>query len=159
MLQGIPGSGVGPGGGKAPAYDSDPAPGGTSARQNFFGPAPGGAKAPAKDSYPAPGGAKAPAKDSDPAPGGALTPAEDSDPAPGGAKAPAAPDLSLRFLTMCNFFFKCSPHLTGEKTSIFIFFPNRKRVNIGKITKKAQRAWTHGILLQVACEIKAQITI
>ena len=111
-MQGIPGSGVGPGGAKAPAYDSDPAP--------------GGASAPAKDSGPTPGGAKAPAKDSDPAPGGALTPAEDSDPAPGGAKAPAAPDISLRFLKMCFLFFKCSPHLPRRKNLDF-YFPSQPK--------------------------------
>ena len=80
-MQGIPGPGVGPGGAKAPACDSDPAPGGASPRQNFFGPAPGGAFAPAENL--------------DPAPGGAFAPAEAADPAPGGAKAPAAPDIYI----------------------------------------------------------------
>ena len=103
VKQGIPGSGVGPGGAKAPAYDSDPAPGGASPRLNFFGPAPGGAFAPAKDSGPAPGGAFTPAQNSDPAPDGAFAPAEDSGPAPGGVKAPATPDLSQGFMKIFTF--------------------------------------------------------
>ena len=146
--QGIPGSGVGPGGAKAPAYDSDPAPGGASPRLNFFGPAPGGAFAPAKDSGPAPGGAFAPAQNSDPAPGGAFAPAEDSGPAPGGVKAPATPDLSQVFMKIFTFL-NIPPH---RKTLDSFFLPNRQRPHNGK-EQNQYSARTLGRLLQISVQI------
>ena len=94
---------------------------------------------------------KAPAKDFDPTPGGALTLAEDSDPAPGG------PGYIKKIFEIVQIFRKnASP---DEKTSIFIFLPNRQRLDIGKKTKTAQRAWMMGSFCKWPVKLKERRTI